>query len=152
MKNIILVFLLLTNLAFSQLDDPKYKIDSRLISTNIKPKIICDFREEIKLTNISLDTVKVWYNSKNLAKFISIINHEIGIDNDYFHKLSTHFNSGFKVTNTSIIGNQEFFYDSKRKKIIIKIYSKITKNKLIEVQLISDYNLIVNKLPEVKNW
>ena len=152
MKNIILVFLLLTNLAFSQLDDPKYKIDSRLISTNIKPKIIGDFREEIKLTNISLDTVKVWYNSKNLAKFISVTNNEVGIDNEYFEKISTHFNMGFKLTNTLINNNQEFFYDSKRKKLIIKIYSKKTKNKLVEVQLISDYNLIESKLPEVKNW
>ena len=59
---------------------------------------------------------------------------------------------GFKLTNTLINNNQEFFYDSKRKKLIIKIYSKKTKNKLVEVQLISDYNLIESKLPEVKNW
>jgi hypothetical protein len=58
----------------------------------------------------------------------------------------------FKLTNTLINNNQEFFYDSKRKKLIIKIYSKKTKNKLVEVQLISDYNLIESKLPEVKNW
>ena len=59
MKNIILVCVFITNFDFSQLDDSKYKIDSRLISTKIEPKIIGDFREEIKLTNISLDTVKV---------------------------------------------------------------------------------------------
>ena len=152
MKNILLVFLFIPNFALSQLDDSKYKIDSRLISTKIEPKIIGNFREEIKLTNISLDTVKVWYNSKNLAKFISISNNEIGIDNDYFHKLSTHLNIGFKLTNISKANNQEFFYDSKRKRLIIKIFSKIIKEKLVEVQFISDFELIKNKLPEVKNW
>ena len=33
--------------------------------------------------------------------FISVSNNEIGIDNDYFHKLSTHLNTGFKLTNIS---------------------------------------------------
>ena len=59
---------------------------------------------------------------------------------------------GFKLTNTLINNNQEFFYDSKRKKLIIKIYSKKTKNKLVEVQLISDYNLIESNLLAIKNW
>ena len=97
MKNIILVLLFLTNLAFSQLDDPKYKIDSRLISTNIKAKIIGDFREEIKLTNVSLDTVKIWYNSENLAKLIAVTNNEVGIDNEYFEKYHGFTPLGFEI-------------------------------------------------------
>jgi hypothetical protein len=152
MRIFIIVAVCFSNFAFCQLDEPKYRIDSRLISTKIQPKNIGSFREEIKLTNISLDTVKIWYNSKNLAKLIAVTNNKTGIDSDYFDRLSTHFNIGFKSTNTLKINNQEFFYDSKRKKLIIKIYSEITKNKLIEVQLISDYDLITNKLPEVKNW
>lgn len=152
MRIILLLLLLFLNKAFSQLDEAKQKIDSRLISTNIQPKNIGLFAEEIKLTEISLDTVKIWYNSKNLAKFISITNNELGIDNDYFHKLSTHLNVGFKLTNISKINNQEFFYDSKRKRLIIKTYSKTVNKKLVEVEFISDYELIITKLPEVKNW
>ncbi len=152
MKIFIIVAVCYSNLVFCQLDESKTVIDSRLIPTNINPKNIGNFREEIKLTNKLLDTVKVWYNSQNLAKFIAITNNKSGINNDQFHKLSSHFNIGFKLTNSSKVGNQEFFYDSKRKKLIIKIYSKIKKEKLIEVQFISDYELITNKLPEVKNW
>ena len=49
-------------------------------------------------------------------------------------------------------GESNTFYSKGSKKFKQKIYSKKTKNKLVEVQLISDYNLIESKLPEVKNW
>jgi hypothetical protein len=152
MKIFILVTICFSNLAFCQLDETKKNIDSRLISTSINTITIGKFREEIKLANKSLDTVKVWYNTQNLAKFISVSNNKKGIDNNYFHKLSTHFNIGFNLTNSLKIDNREFFYDSKIKRLIIKIYNQIKQDKLIEVQFISDFETIKNILPETKNW
>ena len=152
MKILITLIILSSNIVFSQLDETKNVIDSRLISTNVVPKKIGNYSEEIKLSNKSLDTIKVWYNSKNLAKYIAVSNIKNGIDDDYFHNLSTHLNIGFKLTNTLKINNQEFFYDSKMKRLIIKNYSSEINNKLIEVLFISDYDLIINKLPQVINW
>jgi hypothetical protein len=152
MKTKIILLLLSINFGFSQLDENKNVIDSRLISTNILPNKIGNFREEIKLSNKAFDTIKVWYNSNNLAKFISVINKKSGFNNDSFHRLSSHLNIGFKLTDFLDIDNREFFYDSKMRRLIIKIYSSEIKNKLIEVQFISDYDLIKNKLPQVINW
>jgi hypothetical protein len=152
MKTILIFLLFSFNYTFSQLDETKDLIDSRLISTNAIPKMIGTFREEVKLSNKSFDTIKVWYNSTNLAKFICVINKNNGFDNDTFHRLSTHLNIGFKLSNSIIIDNQEFYYDSIMRRLIIKIYSTEIKNKLIEVQFISDYDLIKNKLPQVINW
>jgi hypothetical protein len=152
MKTKIILLLLSINFGFSQLDENKNVIDSRLISTNILPNKIGNYREEIKLSNKAFDTIKVWYNSNNLAKFISVINKKSGFNNDSFHRLSSHLNIGFKLTDFLDIDNREFFYDSKMRRLIIKIYSSEIKNKLIEVQFISDYDLIKNKLPQVINW
>ena len=152
MKTIFIFLLFSSNFAFSQLDETKDLIDSRLISTNVIPKMIGNFREEIKLSNKKLDTIKVWYNSLNLAKFICVINKKKGFDNDSFHRLSLHLNIGFNLTNSIIIENHEFFYDSKMRRLIIKMYSSEIKNKLIEIQFVSDYDLIKNKLPQVINW
>ena len=152
MKTKIILLLLSINFGFSQLDENKNVIDSRLISTNILPNKIGNYREEIKLSNKAFDTIKVWFNSNNLAKFISVINKKSGFNNDSFHRLSSHLNIGFKLTDFLDIDNREFFYDSKMRRLIIKIYSSEIKNKLIEVQLISDYDLIKNKLPQVINW
>ena len=152
MKTKIILLLLSINFGFSQLDENKNVIDSRLISTNILPNKIGNYREEIKLSNKAFDTIKVWFNSNNLAKFISVINKKSGFNNDSFHRLSSHLNIGFKLTDFLDIDNREFFYDSKMRRLIIKIYSSEIKNKLIEVQFISDYDLIKNKLPQVINW
>jgi hypothetical protein len=152
MKIVLLLLLFGFNLTFSQLNETKNVIDSRLISTTILPKNIGNFREEIKLAHKSLDTIKVWYNSQNLAKYIVVSNNDKGIDANSFHNLSSHLNIGFKFTNLLKINNQEFFYDSKLKRLIIKKYSSDIKNILTEVIFISDYDLIINKLPEVTNW
>ena len=152
MKTKIILLLLSINFGFSQLDETKGLIDSRLISTNAIPKILGNFREEIKLSNKSFDTIKIFYNEQNIAKFISVINKKSGFNNDSFHRLSSHLNIGFKLTDFLDIDNREFFYDSKMRRLIIKIYSSEIKNKLIEVQFISDYDLIKNKLPQVINW
>jgi hypothetical protein len=152
MKTIIILLLLSINFGFSQLDEKKNVIDSRLISTNILPNKIGNYREEIKLSNKSFDTIKIFYNEQNIAKFISVINKKSGFNNDSFHQLSSHLNIGFQLTDFLDIDNHEFFYDSKMKRLIIKIYSSEIKNKLIEVQFISDYELIKKKLPQVINW
>jgi hypothetical protein len=152
MKTIIILLLLSINFGFSQLDEKKNVIDSRLISTNILPNKIGNYREEIKLSNKSFDTIKIFYNEQNIAKFISVINKKSGFNNDSFHQLSSHLNIGFQLTDFLDIDNHEFFYDSKMKRLIIKIYSTEIKNKLIEVQFISDYDLIKKKLPQVINW
>jgi hypothetical protein len=152
MKTIIILLLLSINFGFSQLDEKKNVIDSRLISTNILPNKIGNYREEIKLSNKSFDTIKIFYNEQNIAKFISVINKKSGFNNDSFHQLSSHLNIGFQLTDFLDIDNHEFFYDSKMKRLIIKIYSSEIKNKLIEVQFISDYDLIKKKLPQVINW
>jgi hypothetical protein len=152
MKTIIIFLLLSINFGFSQLDEKKNVIDSRLISTNILPNKIGNYREEIKLSNKSFDTIKIFYNEQNIAKFISVINKKSGFNNDSFHRLSSHLNIGFQLTDFYDTDNHEFFYDSKMKRLIIKIYSSEIKNKLIEVQFISDYDLIKKKLPQVINW
>ena len=152
MKTISILFLLSINFTFSQLDEPKVVIDSKLISTNIIPKMKGNYREEIKLSNKTLDTIKIFYNEQNIAKFISVTNHNSGFNTDSFHRLATHLNIGFHLTNSLNIDNCEFFYDSKIKRLIIKIYSSEIKNKLVEIQCISDYDLIINKLPQVINW
>jgi hypothetical protein len=152
MKTIIILLLLSINFGFSQLDEKKNVIDSRLISTNILPNKIGNYSEEIKLSNKSFDTIKIFYNEQNIAKFISVINKKSGFNNDSFHQLSSHLNIGFQLTDFLDIDNHEFFYDSKMKRLIIKIYSSEIKNKLIEVQFISDYDLIKKKLPQVINW
>jgi len=140
------------NCAFSQLDESKEIIDRRLVATNIIPKKRGNFREEIKLSNKTFDTIKIWYNSQNLAKLIAVSNFHNGIDNNYYDSLLTHLCIGFIQSNSIKIKNQEFFYDSKMKKLIIKHYSLEIKNKLIEVLLVSDFDLIKNKLPQVLNW
>lgn len=152
MKTISILFLLSINFTFSQLDEPKVVIDSKLISTNVIPKMKGNYREEIKLSNKTLDTIKIFYNEQNIAKFISVTNHNSGFNTDSFHRLATHLNIGFHLTNSLNIDNYEFFYDSKIKRLIIKIYSSEIKNKLVEIQFISDYDLIINKLPQVINW
>jgi hypothetical protein len=152
MKTPIILLLFSFSSAFSQLDESKDVIDSRLVSTNVIPKKIGIYHEEIKLSNKTFDTIKVWYSSQNVAKFISINNKKEGFDNEAFHRLSSHLNIGFNLTNSLNIANQEFFYDSKIRRLIIKIYSSQLKNKLVEVQFISDYELIKNKLPQVINW
>jgi hypothetical protein len=152
MKTISILFLLSINFTFSQLDEPKVVIDSKLISTNVIPKMKGNYREEIKLSNKTLDTIQIFYNEQNIAKFISVTNHNSGFNTDSFHRLATHLNIGFHLTNTLNIDNCEFFYDSKMKRLIIKIYSSEIKNKLVEIQFISDYDLIINKLPQVINW
>ncbi len=152
MKILLAFIILSSNFVFSQLDENKDIIDSRLVSTNIIPRKIENFREEIKLSNKTLDTIKIWYNSKNLAKYIAVSNVKKGIDNDYFHTLSTHLNIGFKLTNTLKVNNQEFFYDSKMKRLIIKNYSSDKKHLLTEVLFISDFDIIKSKLPQVINW
>jgi hypothetical protein len=152
MKILLAFMILCSNFAFSQLDENKDIIDSRLVSTNIIPRKIENFREEIKLSNKTLDTIKIWYNSKNLAKYIAVSNVKNGIDDDYFHNLSTHLNIGFKLTNTLKVNNQEFFYDSKMKRLIIKNYSSDKKHLLTEVLFISDFDIIKSKLPQVINW
>lgn len=152
MKLLFLILIFVSNYGFSQLDENKKIIDSRLISTNVSPKFIDGYKEEVKLSNKTFDTIKILYNEQDLAKLISVCNKKSGIDNNYFHKLSSHFNIGFKLTNSININNQEFFYDSKMKRLIIKTYSLDTLNKLIEVQFISDFNLIKNKLTQVINW
>ncbi len=151
MKTQLIFIFLTTNFVFSQLDETKDVIDSKLISTNIIPRKEGNFREEIKLSNKSLDTIKIWYNTQNLAKFISASNVENGIDNDCFHKLSTNLNIGFNLTNSVKANSQDFYYDSKLKRLIVKNYSSSDKTKLIRVEFISDYDLIKTKLPEVTN-
>ena len=152
MKLLVLILVFTFNFGFCQLDESKKNIDTRLVATNVNPKIIDDYREEVKLSNKTLDTIKILYNGQNLAKRISIINKNLGIGNDYFHELSKHLNGGFKLTNSIKINNQSFFYDSKIKRLIIKTYSLKEKNKLVEVEFLSDFNLIKNKLPQVINW
>ncbi len=152
MKTIIILLLLSINFGFSQLDEKKNVIDSRLISTNILPNKIGNYSEEIKLSNKSFDTIKIFYNEQNIAKLMSVINKKSGFNNDSCHQLSSHLNIGFQLTDFLDIDNHEFFYDSKMKRLIIKIYSSEIKNKLIEVQFISDYDLIKKKLPQVINW
>ena len=146
------MIILFSNYTFSQLNETKSVIDSRLISTNEIPVKVGDFIQEVKLTNIKLDTVKIWYNTENLAKLIAVSNYKKGINSDIFPNLSSHFNIGFKPTNSLTMSNKDFFYDSKLKRLIVKIYSLVIKNKLVEVQFISDFKIIKNILPQVSNW
>jgi hypothetical protein len=152
MKIIITFILFFSNFVFCQLNENKKFIDTILLDINIANKLEGNFREEIKLIPETNDTIKIWYNHNNIAKQIIISNHEKGINKKYFHDLSERFNTGFYLTNSLKNNNQEYFYDSNNKRLIIKIYSTKKRKKLNEVQFISDYEIIKNKLPEVKNW
>src|SRR5690606_17285736 len=106
---------------------------------------------ENKVFKKTLDTLKIVYNNENIAVEITVLNSKIGITSNSFHKLSNQLNHGFKLTHSSKNNENEFFYDSKLKRLIIKRYDSSTSKKLIEIIFISDFEIIKSKFPQVIN-
>jgi predicted nucleic acid-binding protein len=151
MKLLITFLLLICSFSYSQLNKTKSYIDSNLEALSLDSKTTNGYLTENKILKKTLDTLKIVYNTGNIAVEIAVLNSKDGITSDSFHKLSYQLNSGFKLTHSSKNNENEFFYDSKLKRLIIKRYDSISYKKLIEIIFISDFEIIKSKFPQVIN-
>lgn len=148
MKITLFIVVLISNFSFSQLNESKKTIDQRLIKTNLNSKSVDGFREETVLAQKTLDTIKIYYDKDDKAKIIKVIDKINGFDKKNSDLMISHLNLNSKPTFSEKAETIDYLYDSKNKILTLKIFETKEKKKLIEIQMISDYETIKKNLPQ----
>ena len=144
------LFLLISILGYSQINSTSEKVQKKYGNENIEESQHTEIHFEIKKLN-DTETIKFTYNRENIVHMIEVENTR-PINNDRFHKLAKELNPNFKLTSSGSSENLNFYYDSKNDFLNIKVYKTKKKTELNKIIFISDQKVILELIPDIKNW
>ncbi|MGB6268147.1 MAG: hypothetical protein WBF67_03975 [Olleya sp.] len=151
MKQIITVIIFFISIiSYSQINLTLEKVQKKFGNKNITESKTDENHFEIKKLS-ETETIKFTYNTENIVTIIEVEDKE-SINNDRFHKLTKRLNPKFKLTSKGETKLSDLYYDSKNELLTIKAYKTDKKVDLNKIIFISDTKIILEIIPDVKNW
>jgi hypothetical protein len=151
LKLVALLLFFCSTTTFGQLDLSKSEVEINLNKPTFNQEIIENLLFEFKILNKHLDTLKIGYDEKNVAKKIIVNNKTLGVLDQGFHALIKLFDPDFRATDKYKDFNSDYFYDSFSKHLIQVKYNSAPKRKNIEIVFLSDAEKVKQFLSKISH-
>lgn len=152
MKQLFIVFLLFPMCLFAQLETHKSAIDYQFMPCGFEPKEDFNgFLLDKKLSPKKHDTIEFYYKD-SIAKIIKC-KREKGFSEKSYTNYLAFFVPEFKTTNTFKKDLYDYIYDSKKKILIVKQFTKNSFSKtevLTKIIFMSDFESIKQIIPQIE--
>ena len=150
MKIIFMLLLLVSINAFSQINLTYDECIKNYGSEYIKKDKVGEYYSESKKLSEN-ETITFSFNSDNVAVFISVSGNN-DISNYRFHELAKKIIPKFKLTSTGRTALFDYFFDSKKQYLIVKMFKSEEKINLSKLLFISDTRMISELIPDIEKW